>query len=545
MNFLLNDETIISEQDYSIRKKLYDKFSSLPQDFLSKMRHLQPQVGCFNNCSFCSKSSVCKSEFWNEKSLRNIISALKYSAMNYTKGDLLLAWDRKEHRIGVTFPYLNNDIAGYYYLDKYIELCYKELGIRTRISTVGFSRHNKRLNEVHKKICNSDLLFALAGVRLSITQYGRVWEDEMSKTSLSEYEKDLSNFLSIYKPYYNIFGSGARKMCVELRFSPLVVKEKVFDLNYNNHKVIIVNNYMFVSQEKNIILNESHIIDPYMHSLKISEDPKIFNEYSIDKKITTEDQVIEFLDNNLKNLKPKRKCELYLFKNRDGYYYAINPRIDDNGNYGINIYIKTEKRPNSGYLITERFFLNALCEFKKKKGLRFRDKYELSTWNDVEEVYNICNKIAIDYKSEGKLDKFEYVVKHILPIIKVYKTALKEANYSSDCFFDSQFTIDTGTICNLGRAYNLFKDITNYINEPLTPTHERNYGRFCSTMKQENYSWKLGCGYNDTLEIEKLELFNTASDKGQVSFKETIKIDNINNKIFEKSDKYLYPGVKK
>ena len=58
MNFLLSDEQTIDNNDLSIRKKLYNEFIELPVEFLSKMRHLQPQVGCFNNCGFCSKFSV-------------------------------------------------------------------------------------------------------------------------------------------------------------------------------------------------------------------------------------------------------------------------------------------------------------------------------------------------------------------------------------------------------------------------------------------------------------------------------------------------------
>ena len=76
MNFLLSDEKGISKEDFEIREKLYNEFMDLPVTFVSKMRHLQPQVGCFNNCSFCSKFSVCKSEYWTLSSLRNIISAL-------------------------------------------------------------------------------------------------------------------------------------------------------------------------------------------------------------------------------------------------------------------------------------------------------------------------------------------------------------------------------------------------------------------------------------------------------------------------------------
>lgn len=540
MNYLLGDEKEISLEDYNIRKNLYNEFKELPYDFLSRMRHFQPQIGCFNNCSFCSKLSVCKSEYWNEKSIRNIVSAIKYTAKSYTKNDMLLGWGRLEHRIGVNFPYLDNDIGGYKYLDKFIDLCYKELGVRNRISTVGFSRHNKELCEMHKRICESDLLFALAGVRLSISQYGLVWEN-IEKASLEEYKKDITNFLSIYKTYYNFAGSGSRKMCVELRYNPLVENCDVFVTKYNEKLAILAANYLFISKEKNIKLIESHISDPYKHSIELSEKPVIFEEYNLKENITREN-LIEYLSNN--KLEYKRDLECYLFSNRDGMYYAFNPKITNEGNYGFNVYPKTKNREKSGYLITERFLLNAIYKFKSKKGLNLRDKYVNSTWDDVYSVLDICKDIAEEYLKESKYDKYRYINLHVLPLVSVYVEALRDANYSSDCFFDSKFTIDTGTICNLGRAIKLFKGLTTNINEPLTPTHERNYGRYCSTMKQENYVWKLSPGFNDTIIIEKLDLFNTASVRGQSSYKKLLHIDGINEKIDEKNSKYLYPGAK-
>ena len=159
-------------------------------------------------------------------------------------------------------------------------------------------------------------------------------------------------------------------------------------------------------------------------------------------------------------------------------------------------------------------------------------------------MLDICKNIGEEYLKEGKEDKYNYINDHVLPLVTIYVDSLKESGYSSDCFFDSKFTIDTGTICNLGRAINLFKGITSYINEPLTPTHERNYGRYCSTMKQENYVWKLSAGFDDTLVIEKLDLFNTATQKGQTSYRKVLKFNNINEKKLDDKKEYLYPGVR-
>lgn len=540
MEFLLNDEEKISESDLNIRKKLFKEFSQLPESFVSKMRHLQPQIGCFNNCSFCSKFSVCKSEYWSISSLRNIISAIKCISSYYTKDDLLLAWDRKEHRVGVIFPYLNNDIAAYPHLDEYIDLCYKELGIRTRISTVSYSRYNEVLNAMHKRICSSEIIYALGGVRLSICQYGRVWEDNNSnRNSLDDYAKDLANFLKIYKPYYEKFGSGSRRMCVELRYNPLVENAEVFDFVYKNKRIIATSNYLFISKEENIHFEETFIVNPYNHSLELSQDGIKFIEYNLPFMVSSLEQLTDYLDRN--NLSQEKEVFVYLFNNKDGIYYSINPKLTNCGNYGINIYPKTEVRKKSGYLVMERFFLNALYNFKKKRGLSLKDQVVDSSFDDTYEVLDILKEYIKYYEELDKIDKSNYIKEHVVPLIEVYIRVLQLAGYSSDVFFDKNFTIDTGVICNLGRAINLFKGLTSFINEPLTPIHERNYGRHCSTMKEENYVWLLGCDFENTIAIEKLDLFNTASIEGQVSFSKKITIDNFNKKI-SANEKYLYPG---
>ena len=207
----------------------------------------------------------------------------------------------------------------------------------------------------------------------------------------------------------------------------------------------------------------------------------------------------------------------------------------------MQIYPETEIRPKSGYIITERFFINALYNYKKRRGLTLKDNIENTTYDNCYEVIDILKEYSNYYHETGKIEKSAYIIEHIIPIIEVYIKALKQAGYSSNVFFDKTFTIDTGIICNLGRAISLFKGITKYINEPLTPMHERNYGRHCSTMKQENYVWLLGCDFHDTISIEKLDLFNTASVEGQVSIQKKIVIDGFNEKVKEE-DKYLYPG---
>ena len=129
--YLLSDEREISEQDYMERKQLVSVFTNLPEDFFSKLRHLQPQVGCLNACKICSKFADPTVEFWTEERLRNIVSALKCSSPKKDAETSIITYDRKEHRNSVVFPYLDNDVGNYPYLDKFVKIMKEELGVFT------------------------------------------------------------------------------------------------------------------------------------------------------------------------------------------------------------------------------------------------------------------------------------------------------------------------------------------------------------------------------------------------------------------------------
>lgn len=81
--YLLDCEKEISEKDQKVRSILIDEFSKLPIEFLSKMRHFQPQIGCPNKCGFCSQFSGNVIESFTLCDLKNIISAIKYTAQKY------------------------------------------------------------------------------------------------------------------------------------------------------------------------------------------------------------------------------------------------------------------------------------------------------------------------------------------------------------------------------------------------------------------------------------------------------------------------------
>lgn len=545
--FLLMDENQISEQDFLERQRLIVEFKKMPEEFFSKLRHLQPQVGCLNACRICSKLAEPRVEFWTESRLRNIIAALKYASPQKESRTSIVTYDRKEHRNSVVFPYLDNDVGNYPYLDKFINLLKDELGVTTRISSVSFSRHNEQLNKMHCKISQNGSK-GLGGVRLSFTPYEIGWECKSSRFSQFDYILDMANFLKIYKPYFEKIGSGSRETCVEIRYKPLVRNAEVYVTEVLSHKVICTENYLLISKYKDIELHESKIKDPYDHKICLTEEPNMFfcidlytNVKNIDevKRISHKFIIGNSMEENYE------LSEVYLMKNHDGVYYTINPRITENGNYGMNIYPKTEKRKMSGYIITERFFLNALISYKKTKKLKSLDVFPDATWEDVYNVIEICKKTAYSYKVNGKIEKYEYIINEVLPMINAYISVLQEAEYDASMLFDYEFSIDTGIICNLGRAVNEFCGLTSKENEPLTPVHERNYGSYNSKMTKEGVAWRLSCDYDNSIVIEKLNMFDTASEKGQIAYRTVIKLDEQSNEVYKMSDlktKYLIPG---
>lgn len=542
--YFLTDEVELCEQDRAEREKLIKVFSEMPEEFFSKMRHFQPQIGCLNACDICSKTANAKVEFWEERRIRNVIAALKYASPQRDKNYSLITYDRYEHRNGVVFPYLDNDIGNYPYLDLFIKLAFKELGVTTRISTVSYSRYNEELNNMHEKInlLNED---GLGGVRLSFTPYEIGWCSKNATYSQFDYILDMANLLEIYKPYYELCGAGSRNMCVELRYKPLVEIERVFETEVLGRKIICVGNHLFISKQRDVEMLEAHIKDPFDHRIILTEDATKFYTIETYEAFETVEQLKrtchKFIIGSLEDYKI---ADVYLMSNYDGEYYAVNPSMTEDGNYGMCIYPKTEIRKNSGYVVLERFLVNSIIEFKKTKGLKSLDKFEDATWRDVYSVLNICRKTANKYKSNGQCNKYEYITHEVLPMVNAYISALQIAGYPAKNFFDAEFTIDTGIICNLGRAIREFKGLTNKENEPLTPIHERNYGMYNSKMKEEGVTWRLSCNYDNSIVIEKLNMYDTASVRGQVAERKIIQLDDL-DELYTTSDlktMYLVPG---
>ena len=193
--------------------------------------------------------------------------------------------------------------------------------------------------------------------------------------------------------------------------------------------------------------------------------------------------------------------------------------------------------------------LNAIYEYKNIKGLKSLELFGDARWSDIDKIMEILKSNAQNYYNIGKHEKKDYILNEICPMVEGYLKALRIAGYKPSLFFDYKFTIDTGIICNLGRAILEFKGLTRKENEPLTPTYEKNYGKVNSKMTKESIIWRLSCSEDNTILIEKHNLGYRSAIAGSLIHEESKKIylsdldEMVENKDLKK--KYLLPGQRR
>ncbi len=518
-------------EDLQLRQFLANAFRALPKELFINLRHLQPQVGCLNSCGFCSQEAIGGVWQLSQRALKNVFSAMKTVALEIAseymslsgkpylpifslsdEGVLesgfrmpdsgLVAYGRLAHRPGVIYPYLDNDIASYPHLLDYLKYSRDDLGVKVRLSTVGYSRHNKALQEMHEAI-NRECLDAIGGVRLSITTYTLGWTKHGEKsglTSREEFVQDLVNFLRTYRSAVNYLGTGDRAASAEFKFPPLVVATSVEDDLIAGRHVIHAGPYLLISRsvfDKTPGFSFARIKSEKRHAIFIDAIPRIYTvvvseELRVADWRNVAQKIVSGNGNNLSEILSKyivRQSKLYLFENEEGIYYGLDPEMTEQGFAAKQFYPITERRSVSGYIDSERYFLNALVKVKIANCVGRRDSFSDAAWSDADRV------IAMLTDQAGLFEKIDssaasHIAENILPLVEGYRRALELAGYSSVYFFDRGFTVDTGEICNLGRVYSEYKGLTSRRDSVVTPQHERVYG-FNSSLIAEGTTWRI------------------------------------------------------
>ncbi|WP_393966266.1 NADAR family protein [Exiguobacterium sp. S22-S28] len=510
----------VSVENLVKRHQLIEQLRTVPADMFRNLRHLQPQVGCFNRCSFCSQSAGSSIWYLNHEGLKNLFSALKTVAIDHANAHKtqqgipylreklyldenqkihadvklpkygLLGYGRDTHRPGVLYCYLDNDISTYPHFDSYLKYAYEDLGVTIRISTVGYSRRNLPLQRMHEEI-NQTLGAAVAGVRLSLTPYTYGWTqsgERTKKTSRDDFQEDVENFLRTYRPLVNRLGTGQRTAGVELRFPPLSETRMPFlEVTIDGIHHMAVGPYLLRAKEKDILLETSKIEIDDDRKMRVIGEGKPYRLYDSDSlRCDDIEKLTAAIELHLSEKKYK-DVQLYLFENEDGPYYVTDPEMSNDGVYTKHFYPATAKRQYSGYIDAERYFLNSLLKYKREKGIMLRRQpFTEATWSDVRYTLNKMLDESINYNNHT----MHYVQNVMSPMVEMYATSLQSAGYPASFFYLSTFTIDTGSICNLGQAYYEFKDLASRPNLPLTPQHEKSYGE-SGSLGAEGAIWRM------------------------------------------------------
>ncbi|MFI8265482.1 hypothetical protein [Streptomyces sp. NPDC085665] len=466
---------------------LLDQIRALPTEVLARLQYLAPATGCFNRCSFCSQAAG--REVWQltRPGLYTLITALATVA---NERGVRVARGRDAHRPGTIFPYLDNDIMSYPYLDDFLSLADSELGAKVRVSTVGYSADAPDLCATHHRIA-AEFGHVLDGVRVSLTPYTLGWTDRAAEsTTRQQFTADLTNLLATYRPVFDQLGHGAATAAVELRFAPLLGIVEVTDSSIDGHHVITAGPHMLISTQPTTEPVPAARVAALTENNQpvFSVPPRRYLHITAQGADSTTARAA--IDGTLTHPHERREVDLYRFSNADGPYYAADPTFAEDGRFrALHIYPATERRKASGYTDATRTFLNTLLAIKASQGIGRREPFPAATWNDVQQIIrNMTDRAttldAIDPTAA------QHIRTEILPIVETYTTAMHAAGYPAAAVFSREFTIDTGQIVNQGRGKGLFRGLAATTDEPMTPREERGYGEV-SVSSARGTVWRI------------------------------------------------------
>lgn len=473
-------------------EQLLEALRKVPDEAFERLQYFQPEIGCFNACSFCSQEAGAAVWQLSKESVKELVDAI---AIVTKERGIKVAAGRTEHRPGVLFPYLDNDIFSYPNLDTFLKETYEQLGTKTRIASVGYSRNNEQLQKMHERIV-SELGDSFAGIRFSITPFTGGWAARGGgKLARDEYELDLANSLKTYLPLMKKMGFSNETACCELRFQPHIQNVEVVDTLIDGHHVIKSGPHLLVRKKPGI---EPLAIS---HTTSVSKDEIKYDNPSEDYFLITSDnlglnpdwrEVVEDLLSGVSEvMNTAKQVSVQAFENNDGKYYAIDFNFHPDGTFNaLHIYPKTERRSISGYNNASRYFLNSILKIKSKYGFGRREKFDSATWGNVDEIIEELKSLAENLLTIDVQTSL-HITRNILPLVESYIKVLKIVDVPAPFVFDNLFTIDTGQIVNQGRAKKLFKGIVTTDDDPLTPRESRAYGDDASVSAQRGKIWRL------------------------------------------------------
>ncbi|MEV4806728.1 hypothetical protein AB0K18_42600 [Nonomuraea sp. NPDC049421] len=453
---------------------LLDQLRALPEEAFTRLQYLSPATGCFNRCSFCSQQAG--RDVWQFTESGLTAFARSFAQVAGERG-LTIAGGRI-HRPGVLFPYLDNDIASYPHLDTLCGLARDVLGVRLRVSTVGYSSLNPHLAAMHQRIAE-EYAEVFDGIRLSLTPYTIGWTGRDRATSRAQYVRDFASALTTYRPVFDQLGHGPATAAVEMRFAPLLDIGELTDTVIDGRHVLACGPHLLISltaHDGELPLTEVSRLDE--RTQPVFSTPGRRYLHVVGDQLTPDPATVRaVLAGRVAVPIRARTATVFRFANADGDYFAADPDFHDDGTFtALHLYPATESRKSSGYTDATRHVLNTLLAYKQLRGIGRREAFHDATLADVAGVLARLEATAASLGQGVDKRAADHLAGTVIPLLASYAEALELADYPAAAFFSRDFTIDTGQIVNQGRAMGLFRGLVSLDGEPMTPREERGFG---------------------------------------------------------------------
>lgn len=408
---------------------------------------LQSSVGCANSCEMCSQWASP----WVTRITRDSLSRVFWGLKMLLEGGIW-EWsslgENRTHKPWIIFPYLDTDVGSDPNLGYMIETLWRDFQCKTRISTVGFSRHNTELQEMHTDIASRIREF-VEGFRISLTPYTAYFFSD-------DYPMDIANLINTYLPIIESQWVGRDVFACELRFPPFIQLGDVEVWAFWDRFYIRSGDYCFIADNAGSI-PQNKIIHIENKKVQFDEQGITWKIYSWDGFSTRE--ITEIIETELFNV-----AQIYHVKNVDWDVFAVNPfPLETRWFHAVHFLPKTTTRKQSGIIDSTRPFMNAMVAYKKWKGFDWKWKIDHGNIGEFLDFF-------IKHIQAGTTLTIlrDFWMERIYPIITVAANIIKSSDIADDAFFDPKFLVDTWHIVNQGRAKHIFKGLVSQTDEPIT-----------------------------------------------------------------------------
>ncbi|PZG04930.1 hypothetical protein [Nonomuraea aridisoli] len=296
------------------------------------------------------------------------------------------------------------------------------LGVRLRVSSVGYSSLNPRLVEMHQRIADQHAE-VFDGIRLSLTPYTIGWTGADPATSRAQFVRDFAHALATYRSAFDQLGHGPATAAVEMRFAPLLGLADLTDTVIDGRHVLACGPHLLVSLDEHdgeLPLTEVERLDERTQPVFSTEGRRYL--HLVGDQLDAESATVRaVLGGHLDVPYRARAVRMFRFSNADGDYYAADPDFHSDGTFtALHLYPATENRKRSGYTDATRHVLNALLAYKAARGLGRRDRFPHATYSDVDAVLTQLDTIAAGLGDGVDRCAGAHLSESVIPLLRSY-----------------------------------------------------------------------------------------------------------------------------